>query len=267
MESASRLRRRKTRTGRKKATSALVVAKQALRLAKSTASAATETKFLSYAQQADVINNGTGNFGGAAINRLLTTTAGTTALFNSDPITGNKAFLKGHKITWEIHMDSPNNEEETVNFTVAVVSLKKQADDMIQGGTTNEHISTIQGQTYYDPRLFKIHYYRHFTRTMGGTSPGTAGEMLRTGSCYLRVNKMIRWTQEGATGAQTNSYPLSFQDRLYFLVHTDNTAVDSGLLGLTIVSCPFTVTLMPILRSATRAGTPKLDLKVCPYNL
>lgn len=218
---------RRTRTGRKKTTSALVVAKQALRLAKSNAAAATETKFLSYAQQADVINNGVGNFGNAAISRQLTNLSGTTALFNSDPITGNKAYLKGHKITWEIHMDNLNNEEETVNFTVAVVSLKKQSDDMIQNTTTNEHVSTIQGQTYYDPRYFKIHYYKHFTRTMGGTSPGTAGESTKTGSCYIRVNKMIRWTQEGVSGAQTTSGPLSFQDRLYFLVHTDNTSADS----------------------------------------
>lgn len=214
------------RMTKRKPQSALAVAKKALRLAGTLTKSVQETKYLSFAEQADVINNATGTWG-SAILRHITSTTGTTPLFNSDPLTGNKAYYKGCKITWEIHMDNVNNEEETCNFTVAVVQLRSDVDVAFNAGTLGQHVSTIQGQTYFDPRYFKVRYYKHFTRTMGATSPGTAGEMLRWGSMYIPINKMVRLSQEGAAGGQTNSSPSSIQDQLYFLVFTDNTAIDT----------------------------------------
>lgn len=214
------------KTMRKRAsTSTVAMAKKALRIAKRLQGSVEETKYLSYNDNLDLVNNGSGTWG-AAVFRQITSTAGTTPLFNSDPITGNKAYLKGAKLTWEVHMDSANNEEETCNFTVAVVKAKSEADSVFAIGTAGQHVSTIQGQTYFDPRYFKILYYKHFTRTMGGTSPGTSGEMLRWGSCYIPMNKLVRLTQEGNPGAQTSSAPSSFQDQYFFLVFTDNTSGD-----------------------------------------
>lgn len=206
-----------------KKSSAMAVAKSALRRVKALTASTQETKFLSYNLAADLVNNGSGY--GSAIFHELTSLNGKTALFNSDPVTGNKVYMKGVKGTWEIHMDNVNNEEETCNFTVAVIQPKSEADSLQWAS----HISTIQGQTYFDPRIFKIHYYKHFTRTMGGTSPGTAGEMLRWGKFYVPMNKLVRFVSEGVSGAQTggDAYPSSVQDRYFFCVFTDNTAVDT----------------------------------------
>lgn len=205
--------------------SAIGVAKKALKLASQVANASTEIKYLSYSEQADVA--GSSNYLNSAIARELTNTTGTTPLFMSDGLTGNKAFLKYLKGTWEIHMDNTNNEEETVNFTVAVVKFKQDADQTVYAGTITNHLSVVQGQTYFDPRFFKVVYYKHFTLTMGGTSPGTSGQMLKKGRFYIPVNKMIRLSQEGVAGQQTSSTTMSAQDRFYFLVYTDNTSLDT----------------------------------------
>lgn len=205
---------------------ALTIAKKALKLVTQTTKATVETKYLSFNDALDLVNNAVTAWG-SCLAREITSLAGTTPLFNSDPITGNKVYLKGVKGLWEIHMDNINNEEETCNFTVAVVSARQDADTIVANGNVSSHVSTIQGQTFFDPRYFRIHYYKHFTRTMGGTSPGTAGEMLKHGKFYIPINKMVRLTSEGTTGSQTNSSPVSFNDRMWFVVFTDNTAADT----------------------------------------
>lgn len=209
---------RKKRVYRK--SSAIGVAKKALKLATKVANASTETKYLSYAVQTDLAGSG-GTFNDA-FNRQLTSTAGTTVLFNSDPLQGNKSYLKYIKGTWEIHMDNVNNEEETVNFTVAVIKFRQDADNM----TSTNHVSTIQGQAYYDPRYCKLLYYKHFCLTGGGVQPAVTGPWVKTGHFYIPVKKMIRWANEGGAGGQTSTTPMSEQDKIYFIVHTDNTSAD-----------------------------------------
>lgn len=210
---------------KRKPRSALAVAKKALRLAGQLAKSTQETKYLTYYTVGDLYNGGSS--WGSAFLRELTSTSSTTPLFNANYLSGNKAFYKGVKCMWEIHMDNTNNEEETCNFTVAVVSPRQDTDTtFISPATIQNHISTIQGQTMFDPRMWKIHYYKYFTRTMGGTSPGTAGESTRYGRFYIPINKMIRFNTEGQTGAQTNAVPMSFQDRVYFMVFTDNSSAD-----------------------------------------
>lgn len=218
-KSASRRKMyRKKRVWRK--SGALGVAKKALKLASQVANAATEIKYLSWNVATDLA--GTGGGFNDAYNRQLTSTTGTTPLFNSDPLQGNKSFLKYIKGTWEIHMDNVNNEEETVNFTVAVIKFRQDADSMV----SSNHVSTIQGQAYYDPRYCKVLYYKHFCLTGGGVQPAAVGPWVKTGRFYIPVNKMIRWANEGGTGGQTNTQPISEQDKLYLIVHTDNTSTD-----------------------------------------
>lgn len=226
---------RKTKTTKRcmysnKNKSALAVAKQALNLAKQSHNATVETKYLSFNANSDVTITGASAYGSAAINTQLVSASTFTPLFGAGYLSGNKSFLKYIKGTWEIHMDNVNNEEETVNFTVAVVRPKSDFDNTI---SSSAHISTLQGQTYYDPRIWKVLYYKHFTLTMGGTSPGTAGESRKYGSFYIPVNKMIRWDPQnydllgGGDTVRAGGNPMSYQDQIRFLVHTDNTTVDT----------------------------------------
>lgn len=200
--------------------SALGVAKKALKLAASVANSTTEIKYLSWNAAADIYNNGSGVWG-AALNRQLTDTNNTTALFGADGLTGNKAFLKYVKGTWTIDMA---NEEEACNFTVAVI--KPRADfDTVTGAT---HASVIQGQAYFDPKMWKVLYYKHFALYPGGSlSGGQGGPSCMYGKFYIPVKKMVRFVNEGASGEQTNTSPASWQDRLYFVVYTDNAQLDA----------------------------------------
>lgn len=222
--STTRRSRRGTRRTTKRS-SAMPLARRALRLAKRIANASTETKYFSLQSITDLA--GTGGFLRDSYNLELTDTAGYTPIFNGRPLTGNKAYLKYLRGTWDIHMDNVNNEEETVNFTVSVIKLKSDGDYNLFGNLLSGHVSTIQGQAYFDPRFFKVVYQKRFTLTMGGTSPGTAGESRRFGKFFIPVKKMIRFRQEGVAGAINASVPMSAQDRYWFCVHTDNSAVDT----------------------------------------
>lgn len=219
----------KRRNNKRKQSTGLALARRALKVATQVANASTETKYFSLQSLADLA--GSGGFLSDAYNLELTNTAGYTPIFGTDHLHGNKAFLKYIKGTWDIHMDNVNNEEETVNFTVAVVKLRQDVDASLflaaGAPALSSHVSSIQGQAYYDPRFFKVCYYKHFTLTMGGTSPGTAGECRRYGKFFIPVRKMIRFTRAAHVGDQNNTYPASAQDRYWFVVHTDNSSADT----------------------------------------
>lgn len=207
---------------------ALAVAKKALRLAAQATNATVETKYLSYATAQDVYSGAAGSAYGSPAVSVQMVRCDWSPLFGAGYLSGNKSFLKYIKGTWECHMDNVNNEEETINFTIAVVRPRADFDNT---ASSSSHISVIQGQTYYDPRIYKILYYKHFTLTMGGTSPGTAGESRKYGHFYIPVNKMIRWDPQsydtiGADAIRVVGSPMSNQDTIRFFVHTDNTQAD-----------------------------------------
>lgn len=218
----------------KRKSTALGVAKKALKLASQVAKGATETKYLSYSSVSDIA--GTGGNMNSAIFREMTSTASTTPLFDSDGLSGNKAFLKYLKGTWEINM---NNEEEPVNFTVVCYKLRPDCETV--DSTMSSHVSTIQGQAYFDPRFIKVLYYKHFAMYPGGSlaTDRSGGPVVRTGSFFIPVNKMIRFTGQGEAGQQTNDSPLSAQDRIYFAVYTDNTSAEAEnpRINYRILSC------------------------------
>lgn len=209
------------RVYRKRKSSALSVAKRALSLAKKTMMASTETKYLSAQMDTDIA--GTAGLWGSATSLQLTDLSVFSPVFNTDGITGNKAYCKYIRGRWEIHMDNLNNEEETVNLTVAVVKARSDFDSLL---SASDVVAVNNGIPFFNPRLVKLCYYKHWTRTMGGTSPGTAGESIAKGQFFIPVNKMFRFSTQGGTGQQT-SQPSSQQDRYFFVVFTDNTAADT----------------------------------------
>lgn len=215
---------KKKQYSKKKTESALAVAKKALKLATQNSNATTELKYLSFSDSLDLANNAAGVIG-AAVFRDCVNTASTIPLFNADGLTGNKAFLKYIKGTWEINM---NNEEESVNFTVAVFKLKSDSDVPVQTGTLGNYVSVVQGQTYFDPRHIKVLYYKHFAMYGGGNLSGdrSGAPIVKTGHFYIPVNKMIRLSQQGLPGQQTASAPQSYQDSVFFTVFTDNITLD-----------------------------------------
>lgn len=229
-------RRRLTRKfGRRMSARRPSLAKKAYRLAKRIAAHSEETKFFRRGVAADVNNGAVSKF--AIFEQLTATTNNDTVLFSNDysakgeKILGNKYFHKRTQVRWEIHMDNINNEEETCNFTVAVIQPKKDADTEIQtanneAAAMSKFTDVYQGQAFFDTRFVKIHYYKHFTLTMGGTAPGTSGEMLKKGIFKKSLNKMMRRWYDTSFDS-TLGVPIDYQSRLYFVVLTDNAAIDT----------------------------------------
>lgn len=221
------------------------LAKKAFRLAKRIANHTEETKFFRRGVTSDVVNNATGA-GQAIVDELTWIQNSDVKLFNdqygteAEVVIGNKYFHKRSSLRWEIHMDNLNNEEETCNFTVAVVKFKRDADTTIAAnlhlGALQKHTDVFQGQAYFDRRYISVLYYKHFTLTMGGTSPGTSGQMLKRGHFKLPVNKMIR---RNVIASSDSAQPVDFQDRVYFVVYTDNTSGDleNPRINYSIVNC------------------------------
>lgn len=220
--------RKKYRTKR----TAMSIAKRALTLAKRTYGATTEVKYMALPLQQDIAN--TVNTWQSSLYAELTNLASPNVpIFGTDGPIGNKTFLKYIKGTWEIHSDNIQSEEETINYTVSVVRPRKDWDL----STSQDPCQVYQGQVFWDPRRIEVLYQKHFTLTMGGTSPGTAGESRRYGRFFIPVNRMLRFSTWGATGRQTGT-PVDQQQRIYMVVHTDNTSVDleSGRLNAHIIS-------------------------------
>lgn len=228
--------KRSKRSYRKKPAkrNALAIANKALSLAKKTMMSSTETKYLSRTDDTDLA--GSAALFGAAYAFDATDVGTFTARFGTDSVTGNKSYLKYIKGYWDCHMDNVNNEEETVNLTLVV--WRPRADfDTLQSVETQVCYSS-NGQPFFNPRVVKVLHKKYFTLTMGGTSPGTAGESRKFGQFYIPINRMIRWAVNGAVGASVNP-PASFQDRIYISWYTDNSAVDteSPRLNMHTLAC------------------------------
>lgn len=200
--------------------SALAVARKALKLAARATESTSEVKYFTYNTDVTLSQPLTvGNYGLAAHAQHLCVTSGWSEMFSCGPLRGNKAYLKWIKGDWSINM---NDEEEAINFTVAVIKKKADADYT----DISKFIDTRNGVAFYDPRHIKVCYYKQFELYPGGSLGGDrSGTVIKNGKFFLPVNKMIRFDTQGSTGTQT-SEPQSYQDQYFFLVHTNNSSVD-----------------------------------------
>lgn len=151
----------------------------------------------------------------------LMSTNNWSPVFDSTPIEGDTALHKYMELIYDVHCDNTNNEEETTNHTILLCSPTR--NNTVNGnsypsGTSD--IYTFQGQARLNPQKWKTLYRKHFTITMGGTSPGTAGESRKYGRIFLKTNKKL-YLSAGGTGA-----PGSVENRIFFLWITDNASGD-----------------------------------------
>lgn len=210
---------------------AMAVAQAALQAVKKLEKTTVAYKWFAKATNQDLaVNAMADKNSGEAFRCELTNTNGFSAIWNTGGLHGNGAFLNYMKGTYEIHHDNIQSEEETCNYTVMIWRPKKNMDQIwFQDGDLNAQCiyRDQPGQVYLNPQLCHVLYRKHFTLTMGGTSPGTAGESRRYGKFYVPYNKYIRFrNQIGTGGDKTDVYPATLQDRVFFSIWTDNTGAD-----------------------------------------
>lgn len=207
---------------------ALAVAKRALKLAKAVSHETTSEKYFTRVFDQDIAQT--------AITTDLTSISNYTQIFapagaatNNSGIVGNSAYFKSLELFFDFHMDNLNNEEETVNLTVAVVKPTKAFDEGISGGVISQALwyNTGAGQCVFDKRYLQVVRQKYFSLTMGGTSPGTAGESRKYFKWYIPIRKMVTKINSRMLAADTWTSPASVQDRYYLIVVSDNTTVDT----------------------------------------
>lgn len=221
------LRRRANRPYRRKA-NALTVAKQALKLAKRTSFATTVEKYFTRVYDQDIAQTAlVSDISSISNYTQIFAPAGSTT--TNSGIIGNSFFLKSFKLFFDFHMDNANNEEETCNFSVAIVKPTKHFDEGISGTVVENALwyNTGAGQVVFDKRYLTVVRQKYFSLTMGGTSPGTAGESRKYFTWNIPVNKMVTKINSRMTGGTSWTSPASLQDRYYIVVVSDNTTADT----------------------------------------
>lgn len=215
----------------------LSIAKKALALAKQTANASTETKYLATTKDQDLVNLAQAFCNGTAMYEALINAAH-TPLYNCGYLNGNKSYCKYIKGYYEIHADNVNAEEETVNYTVMVVKFKSDID-ISSSANLSEYFFKSQGQVWADPRNVKVLYCRRHITSGFGNADSPSGNPWVKGQYFIPVRKMIRWTGQNDAGVRTTGVPMSFQDQHWLLVWTDNASTDleSPRINSTLVAC------------------------------
>lgn len=204
------------------------LARKALSLARKTKDATVVRKYFTRVYDQDVAQT--------ALVSDVTSIANYTQIFapagsstNNSGIVGNHFTMKRLKFFFDFHMDNANNEEETCNFTVALVAPTKHFDEAISGSIVEAGLwyNTGAGQCVFDTRYLRVLRQKYFSLTMGGTSPGTAGESRKYFKWNLPWNKKVVKINSRMIGATSFTTPASVQDRIYLVVISDNTTVDT----------------------------------------
>lgn len=219
---------RRKRTYKKRASSALTVARKALSLARKTKQATVVEKYFTRVFDQDLAQT--------AIATDLTSISNYTQIFcpagsstNNSGIVGNSFRIKSFKLFFDIHMDNLNSEEETCNYTIAVVRPTKQFDEAISGGIVGQGFwyNTAAGQVVFDKRYLQVVRQKYFSLTMGGTTPGTSGESRKYFTWNIPVNRMVTKINSRMLAGDNWTTPANVQDRYYLIVVTDNSTADT----------------------------------------
>lgn len=203
---------------------ALTLAKKAYKLASRTSAATTETKFFENSYNARGLHGSGGHASSAYANMLTYPDTGEWySKFNSDPLTGNRAYCKYLTGEWSINQ---NDEEEAITYTVAVIKPKANMKDG-SSSTFDDHVDVNNGRATFDPRYIKVLYRKSFTIYPGGSLGGDrSGTVIKQGRFFIPVNKVIRFESQGSTGA-VYSKPSNVQDQIWFCVWTNNSSLDA----------------------------------------
>lgn len=160
-----------------------------------------------------------------------------SAIFGSgtNDAEANRIIHKKFQLEGRISLENlTNNEENTVNFTMFLVTLHDEASDILNttnGNLTisnNNHYYQQNGITYLNPKVFKVIKRKRFTLTNFGGSLDIAGAQSQFGAdkrfwFKIPVNKTIinhtgDWRQLPQVRDPSKSYHL--------LIFNDNSSLD-----------------------------------------
>lgn len=151
---------------------------------------------------------------------------------DADDESGKSALVKRNYVSWEINT---NGERNSLDYSIFVVSLKKNATDLlnlttgdITGLTLNQHFVRGQNQgqgIFLNPNFFNIHYYKRWIS-------GTIGS-LSTDTPDLR--KIFSWSMKKPVTVtnprgdwKANNFPREVSKNYYLMIFNNDSTVDSA---------------------------------------
>lgn len=159
---------------------------------------------------------------------------------DQNDLLGAKVKLNKIQMHGRVSLEGVDNEEETLNLTMALVSLKDDFAyklDESNGLLTlvsNEDYYQYSGWTYLNLDVFKVHKIKHLTLTNHGADLGTSGAQTQMGTDYnfnwnVRPNAIIQARR--TTSATTESWktlicPSDPSKNYWLLVFNDDSSVD-----------------------------------------
>lgn len=165
--------------------------------------------------------------------------AGGPLFGSSSPDFDNINKILHHSFTLQFKIDI-FNEPANVDYTLAMVSLKKKAHglyDETTGALTitdGPHYRKVGGMVMLNKQLFNIHYYKRFTmgnNNIALTTINGVGDTTRT--CfndYVKIKPRKFITNPGVIGASgdidTLNCDLDPTGQYYFLIFNNNSGVD-----------------------------------------
>jgi len=153
----------------------------------------------------------------------------------SDDRTDNKIVHQSMGMDIRVSLENTvNNEENTVNFTAFLVSLRDQASAVFTPSngalslTADVHYYSTSGCALLNKKIFKIHKFKRFTLSNYGTA-------LTASAAQTQYGTDIRWYWKHsprttivnpAGGWSSLGSALDPSKQYYLIVFNDNTAVD-----------------------------------------
>lgn len=141
-----------------------------------------------------------------------------------------------------ISLENVNNEEETTNFSVFLVSLKDNGGSMIDPAngflamTSGSDYYQYSGWTFLNKDKFTIHHYKHFQLTNYGSALSASAAQNKYGTNIdfdwkTPVNSIIKPNAPGAGATagswKSNGYQADPSQNYYLLIFNDNSSVDT----------------------------------------
>lgn len=162
---------------------------------------------------------------------------GMSPIFGADADDDNNQMIQHKSFGLDTYFsleNSINNEEDTISFTVFIVSLKDSIGSAFNpstGGlslTDGIHYASTNGLTLVNKKLFKIHHVRRFNLTNHGTALSQPSAQTQFGTdrrLYFKVNPN-NVIQNPSGDWKDLSSAVDPSKQFYMLVFNDNSVAD-----------------------------------------
>lgn len=184
-----------------------------------------------------VITGGIGNAGG---NNVYTIPLNNYSSWNrvfgadADDESGKSAMVKYMKLLWKLNT---NGERASIDYSMFVVSLKKNATDLFNNANGSLNVPTINthyvignnGQgAFLNPNFFNIMYSRRWTSGTPGSLATDTQDLVGNFSFKLKPQHLPTFTNPSGDW-RANNFPREITKNMYLIIFDNDSIVDSAV--------------------------------------